>query len=297
MIEEPIVKVEGLWFTYEEDVRKKKDGELKDYPSSYSGWILRDLDLEINRGDFVAIIGQNGAGKTTLVKHFNGLNKAIKGVVKVNQRDVNDIPFKEIAEQIGYVYQNPDHQIFNLTVDEEISFGLKQMGLPEEEIKERVKQVREIVGLRDLEDEYPFALGRGQRQKLAVASILAMDPPILIIDEPTTGLDWRGGLAMMNLIKDLHDRGHTIIMITHDMRIVSMFSERVVIMAQGKVLFDGETRDAFVQYDTLKEAFLQPPQINRISKGLSDALDFPKNILKIDEAVDAYQKLMQRGAK
>ena len=151
------------------------------------------------------------------------------------------------------------------------------------------------MGLVELEDDYPFALGRGERQKLAVASILSMNPPILIIDEPTTGLDWKGGMAMMNLIRELHQQGHTIIMITHDMRIVSLYAQRVVVMAQGEILLDGTPKEVFKEDEILSKAFLQPPQINRICKGLSEEFNMPLDILSVDEAFESYKSLISRG--
>ena len=128
MMDKPIILVKDLWFNYNKDNDDKKKSKKINNDDPNIEWVLKDVNLEVNAGEFVAIIGQNGAGKTTLVKHFNGLNNAVKGEVIVNHRNVKDIPFKEIAAEVGYVYQNPDHQIFNLTVDEEISFGLKHLG-------------------------------------------------------------------------------------------------------------------------------------------------------------------------
>jgi energy-coupling factor transport system ATP-binding protein len=229
------------------------------------------------------------------MKQINGLNLPDKGEVLVNQRNLKDIKFSEKASEIGYVYQNPDHQIFNLTVNSEISFGPRHLGVPEEEINKRVDEVRSAVGLENLGEEYPFALGRGERQKLAVASVLVMNPPILIIDEPTTGLDWKGGVAMMNLIQGLHKQGHTIIMITHDMRIVSLYAHRVIVMAQGKILLDDTPRKVFAESEVLREAFLQPSQINRICSKLAENSEMPRDVLSVDEAFEHYSNLLLKG--
>jgi energy-coupling factor transport system ATP-binding protein len=272
--ENPIIDVQDVWFRYESQA-----------------WALNGVNLRIYPGEFVAIVGQNGAGKTTLVKHFNKILAAEKGHVIVNGRDVGDIPFEEIAGQVGYCYQNPDHQIFNLTVRAELEFGLRHRGDPEEEIKARVAQVLQTVGLEGLEEEYPFALGRGQRQKLAVGTILAMNPPVMIIDEPTTGMDWQGSLLMMNLIKALHESGRTVIMITHDMRIVAEFASRAVVMAQGRVIADGTPKAIFVRSDVLSQAFLEPPQIMRIGQALSK-YGMPSDVLSVGEAVAAFKQLM-----
>jgi energy-coupling factor transport system ATP-binding protein len=272
----PIVEEEDLWFRYE--------GQ---------DWALQGINLNVNYGDVLALIGQNGAGKTTLVKHFNGILKSEKGSVRIGGRNTREISLEEMATQVGYCYQNPDHQIFNLTVRSELEFGLKNLAVPADEIERRIKLVIETVELNGLEEEYPFALSRGQRQKLAVGTILAMNPPLLIIDEPTTGMDWRGGEAMMDLIKSLHNTGRTIIIITHDMRIVTAYASRVVVMAKGKILADGTPKEIFVQDEILSEAFLEAPQITRIAKALSQ-FGIDRDILTVEEA---FQELKRLGIK
>ncbi len=275
--QKPIVDVQNLWFRYENQ-----------------DWALRDINLQIQPGEFVAIIGQNGAGKTTLVKHFNGILLPEKGKVLVNGEETKNIPLDQMATRVGYCYQNPDHQIFNLTVRSELEFGLKNLHIPEDEIHKRINRVLETVELKGFEEEYPFALSRGQRQKLAVGTILAMNPPLMIIDEPTTGMDWKGGEAMMNLIKDLHESGQTIVMITHDMRIVTAYASRVVLMAQSQVLAEGTPREIFVQDDLLRKAFIEAPQITRIAQALADyGLD--RDVLTVEEAVASYRRLMLKG--
>lgn len=269
---QPVIEVKDLWFRYENQ-----------------DWALRGIDLSICPGEFLAIIGQNGAGKTTLVKHFNGVLTPVKGGVVVAGRETKSYSLEEMATKVGYCYQNPDHQIFNLTVRSELEFGLRNIGLPEEEIERRINQVLETVELKGMEEEYPFALSRGQRQKLAVGTILAMNPPVMIIDEPTTGMDWRGGVMMMNLIKELHELGHTIIMITHDMRIVTEYADRVIVMAQGRILADGTPKEVFVQDDVLKEAFIEAPQITRIAQALAQ-YGIDKGILTVKEATEAFRK-------
>ena len=273
----PVVKVEDLWFRYENQ-----------------DWTLRGINLDIYQEDILAIIGQNGAGKTTLVKHFNGILAPVKGKVEINGRNTHEIQMEEMATLVGYCYQNPDHQIFNLTVRQELEFGLRNLKVPEDEIQRRVERVLDTVELKGFEEEYPFALGRGQRQKLAVGSLLAMNPSIMIIDEPTTGMDWRGGEAMMELIQDLHQTGQTIVMITHDMRIVTAYATRVVVMAEGEILADGTPKQVFVQEDVLQRAFLEVPQINRITRALSD-FGIAKDILTIEEAVSGFENLGARG--
>jgi energy-coupling factor transporter ATP-binding protein EcfA2 len=271
---QPIIEVQDLWHQYDD----QKD------------WVLQDVDLQIHRGEFLAIIGQNGAGKTTLVKHFNGILTPVEGKVLVGGRDTREVPLEEMVTQVGYCYQNPDHQIFNLTVRKELEFGLRNLAVPEDEIERRIQTVLQTVELEGYEEEYPFALGRGQRQKLAVGTILAMNPPVMIIDEPTTGMDWRGGVQMMNLIKELHEAGHTIVMITHDMRIVTSYASRVVVMAQGKILADGTPKKVFVQTDVLRQAFLEAPQISRIAQALAE-FGVDPSILSVEEAVAAFERI------
>lgn len=268
-----IIDVQNVWFRYENQ-----------------DWALKDINLNVQEGEFVAIIGQNGAGKTTLVKHFNGILKPEKGKILINGRETSSFSLEAMATQVGYCYQNPDHQIFNLTVQKELEFGLRNLKIPEEEIGTRIKKVLETVELLGFEEEYPFALSRGQRQKLAVGTILAMNPPVMIIDEPTTGMDWRGGETMMNLIKDLHNSGRTIIMITHDMRIVTAYATRVIVMAQSQVLAEGTPKEIFVQSDLLEKAFIEAPQITRIAQALS-SYGMDKDVLSIEEAINAYKKL------
>lgn len=278
MTAQPILQVHDLWYAYRSDE-----------------WILKSINLSVVPGEFVALIGQNGAGKTTLVKHFNGILKPMRGRVLVNQRDTREMPFEDLARQVGYCFQNPDHQIFNLTVREELAFGPHHLGVAPDEIEARVRQVMETVGLTGLQDEYPFALSRGQRQKLAVGAILTMPPPVMIIDEPTTGMDWQGGVAMMELIKALHAQGTTILMITHDMRIVGSYAHRVVVMAEGQILDDGPVREVFTHADVLERSFLQPPQITRIAQGLAP-YGMPAGILTVSEAVDSVKRLLGRTA-
>lgn len=247
---------------------------------------LTDVSLEVPEGQFLALVGQNGSGKTTLAKHFNGLLRPERGSVLVNGSDIKDRATADLASTIGYCYQNPDHQIFAATVFEEIEFGPRNLGVPEEEVVRRTGRLLDLVRLRAEADRYPFSLGRGQRQKLAVASVLAMEPRIVIVDEPTTGLDWQGGEAMMEVMAELHRAGRTVVIITHDMNIVAEYAQRVVVMANGKIVADGEPADVFVQESALREAFLRPPQAFRIARQRPDLFG---SALTVTEAADALR--------
>ncbi len=254
------------------------------YPAS--SYALADVSIEIPDGQFIALVGQNGSGKTTLAKQFNGLLRPERGRVAINGTDIADRETADLASTIGYCYQNPDHQIFAATVFEEIEFGPRNLGVPEEEVVRRTRRLLDLVRLRGESDRYPFSLGRGQRQKLAVASVLAMEPRIVIVDEPTTGLDWQGGEAMMAVMAELHRDGRTIVIITHDMNIVAEYAQRVVVMANGRIVADGEPADVFVQESALREAYLRPPQAFRIAHQRPDLFG---SALTVEQATAALR--------
>lgn len=262
--------------------------EVKDLVFGYGGEpILKGINLSLYEGEFVAFVGQNGAGKTTLAKHFNGIHKPQSGSVRVLGEDTKGKSVAQLAKQVGYCYQNPDHQIFCATVREELEFGPTNLGIPRERLADRLREIMEVVGLSCALDAYPFSLSKGERQKLAVASILAVEPRILVVDEPTTGLDWRGGRGMMNLMRDLNRQGHTIIIITHDMRLVADYASRVVVLRRGEIAMDGNPRDVFARKRVLAESYLQPPQITRVAQSLGD-MGMDPGLLSIDEVAEAY---------
>ncbi|MCL4458930.1 MAG: energy-coupling factor ABC transporter ATP-binding protein [Chloroflexi bacterium] len=246
------------------------------YPDGFAS--LRGIDLTIREGEFLAIIGQNGSGKTTLVKHFNGLLKPTKGDILVMSQNTGKRSTAELAKIVGYVFQNPDHQICNETVYKEVCFGPQNLGLSKAEIEGRIDKSLAEVGLVNKKEEHPFFLSKAERQRLAVASVLAMEPPILIIDEPTTGQDARQSREIMELVRHLRDTGRTIVVITHDMKLVAEYCQRTVVMANGRILLDGATRQVFSAIDTLKQAYIEPPQVTL----LGQALGFP-GILTVEE--------------
>jgi energy-coupling factor transport system ATP-binding protein len=227
------------------------------------------LSLDVYKGDFVALIGQNGAGKTTLAKHFNSILKPSSGSVRVCGIDAAKSEPEDLSRHIGYVFQNPDHQIFCQSVYKELEYGLRNLELPEDEIARRIDKVLELTGLAKVRDEHPFSLGKGQRQMIAVASILVLEPEILVVDEPTTGLDWAGIRRMMDLVHRLHEAGTTIVMITHDMDIVSHHANRVVAMCHGRIILDGTPDEVFGAEEELKAACVTPPEIVRLCAKLA----------------------------
>jgi cobalt transport protein ATP-binding subunit len=232
--------------------------------------VLRGISLRIEAGEFVALIGQNGAGKTTLAKHFNGLLKPTSGSVRVMGRDTRTVPVADMARTVGYVYQNPDHQIFAQRVRAEAAFGPRNLGLSPADVERRVDAALELVGLQDHADDFAFSLGRGQRQKLAVASVLAMEPRVLVIDEPTTGLDQAGARGILELLSRWNAEGRTIIAITHDMALVAERIPRTVVVSDGLILADGPTREVLSDAPLLRQAFLRPPQVTRVAQQLAE---------------------------
>jgi energy-coupling factor transport system ATP-binding protein len=237
------------------------------YPT-YSVEALRGIDLSLQEGEFVAILGQNGSGKTTLAKHFNGLLKPTSGRMLVQNKPTKEYSHREIARWVGYVFQNPDHQIFARTVAEEVGFGLKMQNEAPKTIERRVAEALEGAGLQGYEQKVPFTLTKGERQRVAVASVLAAQPQVIILDEPTTGLDDRHQQDMMRMLKRLNQQGHTIIIITHSMGVAAEYAHRTIVMKEGGLHLDGPTRAVFAQEARLAEASLHPPPLVRLSNWL-----------------------------
>jgi len=245
-----------------------KAEELRYIYPTYHVEALRGIDLSIHEGEFIAILGQNGSGKTTLAKHFNGLLKPTSGRILLQNRPTAEYNHRELARCVGYVFQNPDHQIFARTVVEEVGFGLKMQGKLPKAIEKRVGEVLEVVGLQGYEQKMPFALTKGERQRVAVASVLATQPQVIILDEPTTGLDYCHQRDMMEMLKSLNRYGHTIIIITHSIWVAAEYSKRTIVMKDGHILLNGPTRAIFAEENRLAEASLCPPSIVRLSNWL-----------------------------
>lgn len=278
MSAEKLIEVSNLSFVY-------PDGTLA----------LHQVNLDIYENEFIALIGQNGSGKTTLAKCLNGILRPTEGSVKIGELDTRTKGIvKQIVTRVGYVFQNPDHQLFNNTVAREIAYGPRNIGLPRDEIEQRVAEAARVAGVPDdVFHEHPFFLAKGMRQRVAIASILAMRPQTIIVDEPTTGQDLKRSLEVMDFLRDLwKNEGHTIIIITHEMSIVARYAQRVVVLGQGQVLLDGTTREVFAQPDVLARTFVKPPQITRLAQALGD-YGFPPDILSVDEMVEAYRARYQ----
>ncbi len=237
------------------------------YPNSGMD-VLKQINFGIKKGEFVAILGQNGSGKTTLAKQFNRLLRPSSGVMIINNKPTTKYSQKELARTVGYVFQNPDHQIFAPTVREEVGFGLKTLGEDPKTIKRNVEEALAITGLEGYEERSPFVLTKGERQRVAVASVLAVKPEIIILDEPTTGLDYRHQRDSLDMLKELNKKGHTIVIITHSMWIAEEYATRCIIMKEGSILDDGPTRKVFADEKRLSQASLIPSPIVRLSNWL-----------------------------
>ena len=261
--------------------------EFKDVSCSYDTTAnVQNLKVKVENGDFIAIIGSNGAGKSTFSKLCNGLLTPTTGDVFVLNKNTRREKVSSLAKHIGFLFQNPDRQICCNTVKEEIAFSLRNNGIPEDEIKRRVKATLEEFGF-DGKTE-PFNLSRGQRQRLCLACLIALNPEILILDEPTTGLDYKECMMMMNRIKQLNENGTTVIMVCHDMEVVLDFARTVVVMNRGQILEQGETRKILADTELLGKARLLQPQIAQVSTMLGN--DFT-GIFTIDEMISKLKSL------
>ncbi len=255
---------------------------------------LRNCSLTVKKGEFVGIVGQNGSGKTTLVKHFNALLYPTKGTVYVKGQDTKNFRADEMATTVGYCFQNPDDQIFKDKVREELAFGPENVGHSEEEVKRVVEMAANRMEISDFLDVDPFSLSLGERTRVAVASVIAMEPEVLIVDEPTTGQDYLRGDEIMKLVKEYNNRGITCIVITHDMQLCAKWVDRLIVMKEGEILLDGRTREVFSHGDTLKSTNLHPPPVTTLGQKLDQWL--PKNVLRVEEMAD-YIKTVLGGDK
>ena len=232
---------------------------------------LQGVSLSIRQGEYVAIVGQNGAGKSTLVRHFLHLLEATSGRVMVLGKDVTTYSVSDLAQNIGYISQNPDNQIFSDSVKNEVAFALKNLKFPPEEVEKRVSDSLSEMKLEWASDHHPLNLSKGDRSRIVIAAIMAMKPDILIFDEPTTGQDYLGARAILDLTRELHQAGKTIIVITHHLYLLPGYAKRLIVMGKGKVLLDGPLRDVFYQTDKLRETYLTAPQVVQFAEAIQPA--------------------------
>lgn len=260
---------------------------IRDVTFAYpNGFVAIDgINIEIEKGENVAIVGQNGAGKTTTVKMCNGLLRPTEGVVLIGNMNTKDYTTAQISRRVGYVFQNPDDQIFHSSVYDEVVFGPKMMKLPEEQIKTLVEYALRVTGMDAFKDENPYNLPLSTRKFVTIASIIAMDTEVMIFDEPTAGQDLEGNKRLANILKELHENGKTVITISHDMEFVVSNFDRVIVMANKKVVTSGSPKDVFWNFPALTEAMLKQPYISK----LCNSLKIGERIINIEEAVTAIK--------
>lgn len=263
---------------------KTKDAEL-----------IHGISLSIEDGEFVALTGENGAGKSTFSKLLAGILKPSDGKICVNGTDTKKAKNSMLAKTTGFLFQNPDRQLYTYTVRDEIAFGQKALKTgTEEEISKRTEKIIERFGFNP--DDAPFSLSRGQRQRLALASIIAVEPKVMILDEPTTGLDYKECMEIMSAVKELNKNGTTVIMVCHDMELVLDFARRMIVLADGKIEADGKTLEIMRRKEILQKTCLLPPQIIQIALELEEK--FPgrfnfENVRTADELAAKIQEAIK----
>ena len=262
---------------------------------------LQDINLESPDGSLVALIGHTGSGKSTLIQHFNALVKPTSGKITVDGIDVTDnkADLRLVRRTVGLVFQYPEHQLFEETVYKDIAFGPKNMGLSEEEIDERVRKSASLVGIKEKHlDRSPFDLSGGQKRRVAIAGVLAMNPKVLILDEPTAGLDPKGRDGILSLIKNLHRENPEmiIIFVSHSMEDVAKTAEHVIVMNEGHVEMQGSVAEIFTKAERLQEIGLNVPQITLLADKLKKAgYNLPEHIYTVKYAADAIKELIGGG--
>ena len=284
-----IIRVENLSYIYS-----------KDTPFEHAA--LDHADLSIEKGSFVGVIGHTGSGKSTLIQHLNGLLKPTEGKVFVDGENIWENPkdIRRFRFRVGLVFQYPEHQLFEETVQKDIAFGPKNMGLSEEEIGERVAEAMRSTGLsEDYQNKSPFELSGGEKRRVAIAGVLAMRPEVLILDEPTAGLDPKGRESILSEIKNYHERtGATVLLVSHSMEDVARFASHVLIMNHSKVAMYGTTREIFSRVEELEEMGLEVPQISRVFAALREkGFAVPDSVLTVAEAKKAVLDLLKGGSE
>ncbi|WP_129705681.1 energy-coupling factor ABC transporter ATP-binding protein [Priestia megaterium] len=266
---------------------------------------LHDLNLNIQSGTFLAVIGHTGSGKSTIIQHLNALLKPTAGEIQIGERTIKanrkEKNLKAVRQQVGVVFQFPEHQLFEETVEKDIAFGPMNYGVSEEEAKQKARELIKLVGLpEDILTRSPFDLSGGQMRRVAIAGILAMNPNVLILDEPTAGLDPRGRQEIMNMIYRLHkEKGLTTILVTHSMEDAAMYADELIVMNKGTIAMKGSPRDVFGQHTQLKEYGLDVPESLRFMLKLQEKfqLEASDTVITFSEVVEKVQHLMQQGER
>ncbi len=261
---------------------------------------LSNVTLHVPKGQFVGLIGHTGSGKSTLIQHLNGLMKPSSGTVYINGQDIHnkEVNLRDIRQQVGLVFQYPEYQLFEMSIYKDVAFGPKNMCLSEEDIKERVNTALKMVNIgEDMFDKSPFELSGGQKRRVAIAGVLAMRPDILILDEPTAGLDPKGREEILDQIRKMHQTlGITVVLVSHSMEDVARYVDRLVVMEKGGIALDGKPREIFNHIEQLESIGLAAPQIRYITKALlKKGMAIKEDILTVEEAADIIAAYLQQG--
>ena len=255
---------------------------------------IEDLSFEIKKGEFVALIGANGAGKSTISRLCNGLLRPTGGSVYLNGKDTKSHPASELARDCGFLFQNPDRQICENTVKDEIAFSMKAQGWPKEKMEEHVAAALETFSLEP--DWFPFSRSRGERQRIALAGVLACEPGLLILDEPTTGLDYLECIHIMDYVTRLNqEKGITVLMVSHDMELVQSYAKRVLVLNHGKLMGDGPTKEIMKNASLLRSARVLPAQIPELALRFGETFSDVYTIEEMYEAICSRRKLQEGG--
>ena len=261
---------------------------------------LKDISLSICDGEFIGIIGHTGSGKSTLIAYLNGLERAGSGIVYVNGMDLanKDTDLISVRRTVGLVFQYPEYQLFEETVEKDIAFGPKNLGVQGEEIKTRVSNAIRMVGLsEDIASKSPFELSGGQKRRVAIAGVLAMQPSILVLDEPAAGLDPAGRREMLQLIKNIHETGVTVVMVSHSMDDVGRLCDRLYVLSKGEIVYSGTPAEVFIHDERLHEIGLDVPECAQLARRLRRAgFDMPEGIFHTKDVCDAILKNLRKGS-
>ena len=269
----------------------------------YETVALKDVSFDVDDGQFVGIIGHTGSGKSTLLQHLNGLLKPKSGTIVVGGTDITDdnAVLRDIRKKVGLVFQYPEYQLFEETVLKDVSFGPKNLGLEEAEIEERAKEAIRLVGLDPDEfgERSPFELSGGQKRRVAIAGVLAMRPEVLILDEPTAGLDPKAHRDILDMIRDVHEKEKNItILVSHNMNDIAALSDKILVMEKGGIFMEGTPAEVFAKGETLSEMGLSVPDITDVLIKLkNNGFDIDTDIFKVDEAVKAIAEKLGGGVK
>lgn len=263
--------------------------------TAYEKQALKDINLEIPQGQFVGIIGHTGSGKSTLIQHLNGLIKATSGELYYNGENIyaEGYPMKQLRSQVGLVFQYPEHQLFEVDVFTDVCFGPKNQGLSQEECEKRAREALQLVGFPEkYYKQSPFELSGGQKRRAAIAGVLAMRPQVLILDEPTAGLDPRGRDEILDQIAHLHEQtGMTVILVSHSMEDIAKYVDRIIVMNRGEKMLDGSPKEVFAHYKELEQVGLAAPQVTYIMHDLKESgLDVRTDVTTIEEAAEEIMR-------